>query len=64
MTRWRHGPLARASGLFSPLAYHGFRFALGDVLGPRGILLAGAGVVALTGVLLLARRPIREITSG
>jgi predicted MFS family arabinose efflux permease len=47
----------------TPLAY-GLGGMLGDVVGPRGILLAGAGVVALTGLLLVARRPIREITSG
>jgi predicted MFS family arabinose efflux permease len=47
----------------TPLAY-GFGGLLGDLLGPRGILLAGAAVVGLTGVLLLLCRPIREITSG
>jgi hypothetical protein len=47
----------------TPLAYAPGS-VLGNLLGPRGILLAGAGVVGLTGVLLLTRRPIREITSG
>ena len=47
----------------TPLAY-GLGGILGDVLGPRGILLAGAGVVGLTGVVLLSRRPIRAITTG
>jgi MFS family permease len=47
----------------TPLAY-GLGGILGDVLGPRGILLVGAGVVGLTGVLLLTRKPIRAITSG
>ena len=36
----------------TPLAY-GLGGLLGDVLGPRGILLAGAAVVGMTGVLLL-----------
>jgi MFS family permease len=47
----------------TPLAY-GLGGMLGDVLGPRGILLAGAGIVGLTGVWLLTSRPIRAITSG
>ena len=47
----------------TPLAY-GLGGILGDVLGPRGILLAGAGVVGLTGVVLLSRQPIRAITTG
>jgi hypothetical protein len=43
---------ARAHGLFSPLTYHGYRFTLcGRVLAP-------------TGGVLLAQRPIREIASG
>jgi hypothetical protein len=47
----------------TPIAY-GLGGILGDILGPRGILLVGAGVVGLTGVLLLTRKPIRAITSG
>jgi len=47
----------------TPLAY-GLGGILGDLLGPRGILLAGAGIVGLTGVVLLSRRPIRAITTG
>jgi MFS family permease len=44
----------------TPLAY-GFGGLLGDVVGPRGILVAGGAIVILTGVLLLACRPIRQI---
>jgi MFS transporter, DHA3 family, macrolide efflux protein len=44
----------------TPLAY-GLGGLLGDLLGPRGILVAGGLVVALTGAILLASRPVREI---
>jgi hypothetical protein len=47
----------------TPLAY-GLGGILGDVLGPRGVLLAGAGIVGLTGLVVLASRPMRAITSG
>jgi MFS family permease len=46
----------------TPLAY-GFGGLLGDVLGPRGILLVGGAIISLTGAMLLPRRAIREIGS-
>jgi len=49
-------------GLFglTPLAY-GLGGLLGDTLGPRGILLAGGAIVFLTGAIMLARKPLRDI---
>jgi MFS family permease len=47
----------------TPLAY-GFGGLIGDLLGPRSILLIGGGVVALTGLLLLTCHPIRRITTA
>ena len=44
----------------TPLAY-GLGGLLGDVLGPRGILIAGGAVIILCGAIMLARKPIRDV---
>jgi hypothetical protein len=47
----------------TPLAY-AFGGLLGDVLGSRGILVIGGGIVALAGLGMLTQRSMREITTG
>jgi MFS family permease len=47
----------------TPLAY-AVGGLLGDVLGPRGIMVIGGGIVALAGVLVLMQRSMREITTA
>src|SRR4051812_31237047 len=47
----------------TPLAY-GFGGLLGDLLGSRGILVIGGGIVALAGLGMLTQRSMREITAA
>jgi MFS family permease len=47
----------------TPLAY-GFGGLLGDLLGPRGIMLAGGGIVMLCGLMVLTMRSMREIVTA
>jgi MFS family permease len=46
----------------TPLAY-GFGGLLGDALGPRGIMLAGGGIIVLCGLMVLTMRPMREVAA-